>query len=42
MRFLFVEKESKYGDALYESFKHGFEKCGHTVDLFSRANVTEI
>ena len=41
MRFLFVEKESKYGDALYESFKHGFEKCGHTVDLFSRANVTE-
>ena len=41
MKFLFVKKPSRYGGALYASFKHGFEKFGHTVDLFNRENVTK-
>ena len=41
MKFLFLEKSSKYGDALYASFKHGLEIFGHTVSRAHKKKMTD-
>jgi len=41
MKFLFTSKPSKYGDALYTSFKNGLEMFGHTVDPFNLRDITK-